>query len=370
MYHLPRIQHEGLKEFTHGEYTLVRYTKPLQDPALSAYRSVVYKGNQLVAFSPPKSIPFGDFRIYTHHESAVAREFVDGTMLYVWFDQKWHVSTRSCLSADKIFRRGADPVPRIDRPVLLNDPPTPQELFASYVAKYDMAYPEAPFYNSLRRDCTYVFSLLDPSSFNVVKPLALEVYLVSVYRITTGNMVDPVDLDQIAPELKVNTPTVYWFDHYLDIQEQVEQRTFEFKGFMFYNKTTGQRSKVMNPAFLRIHTVLSAKPNFNEIMLEHVLAKTENEIVALHETFAEHSHALKNNLARFINKLYTSYIECFVRKEKAHKDYNAPYREHLYALHGMYFRMRHASIRINKKIVTDYVWGLKAHELTHALAVH
>jgi hypothetical protein len=116
--------------------------------------------------------------------------------------------------------------------------------------------------------------------------------------------------------------------------------------------------------------VLSAKPNFNEIMLEHVLAKTENEIVALHETFAEHSHALKNNLARFINKLYTSYIECFVRKEKAHKDYTAPYREHLYALHGMYFRMRHASIRINKKIVTDYVWGLKAHELTHALAVH
>jgi hypothetical protein len=370
MYHLPRIQHEGLKEVTHGEYTLVRYIKPLQDPALSAYRSVVYKGNQLVAFSPPKSIPFQDFCTTTHHESAVAREFVDGTMLYVWFDQNWHVSTRSCLHADKIFRRGADPVPRIDLPILLNDPPTPQELFAAYVAKYDEAYPEASFYNSLRRDCTYVFSLLDPSSFNVVKPTALEVYLVSVYRITTGNMVDPVELDQIYPELKVSKIRVFLFDHYLELQQQVEQRPFEFKGLMFYNKTTGQRSKVMNPAYLNVHVVLSAKPNFNEIMLEHVLAKTENKIVALNESFVENANALKRNLARFINTLYTNYIECFVRKEKAHKDYNAPYRVHLYALHGMYLQMRHVSIRINKKIVTDYVWGLKACELTHALAVH
>lgn len=370
MYHLPRIQHEGLKEVHHGEYTLVRYIKPLQDPALSAYRSVVYKGNQLVAFSPPKSISFQDFCTTTLHESAVAREFVDGTMLYVWFDQNWRVSTRSCLNADKIFRRGADPVPRIDRPISLNDPPTPQELFAAYVAKYDAAHPEAPFYASLRCDCTYVFSLLDPSSFNVVKPLALEVYLVSVYRISHGNMVDPVDLDQIYPELQVSTPTVYWFDHFHDMQEQVTRRPFEFKGFMFYNKTTGQRSKVMNPAFLNVHAVLSAKPNFNEIMLEHVLAKTETQILALNESYVENANALKRNLTRFINTLYTNYMECFVRKEKAHKDFNAPYREHLYALHGMYLQMRHASIRINKKIVTDYVWGLKACELTHALAVH
>ena len=369
MYHLPRIQHEGLKEVTHGEYTLVRYIKPLQDPALSAYRSVVYKGNQLVAFSPPKSTPFQEFRENTLHESAVAREFVDGTMLYVWFDQNWHVSTRSCLKADKIFRRGADPVPQIDCPVLLNDPPTPQELFAAYVAKYDEAHPETPFYTSLRRDCTYVFSLLDPSSFNVVKPLALEVYLVSVYRIGVGNMVDPVDLDQIYPELQVSTPTVYWFDHFLDIKEQVQQKPYEFKGFMFYNKT-GQRSKVMNPAFLNVHSVLSAKPNFNEIMLEHVLAKTENKIVSLNDAYVENAKALKRNLTRFINTLYTNYMDCFVRKEKAHKDFNAPYREHLYALHGMYLQMRHASIRINKKIVTDYVWGLKAHDLTHAVAVH
>jgi hypothetical protein len=368
-YDLPRIKHDGLREIHHGAYTLVRYKKPLLDPSLGKYRSVVYQGDRLVAFSPPRSTPQASFEAdCATPKNAVVREFVDGMMIYVWFDSgRWRTSTRSCVEGEKIFRRGATPVPKLHEPVS-DSAPTPHELFLRFVAQMPV-----PLFDLLDKTSTYVFTLMDPDAFNVVKSSALVCYLTNVYKILEGNRAQSVHIDAVLPQLQfVNVPTVHYFRQYSDITDYFVGRDYSFKGFMVHDPKTDQRAKILNPSFMKVHERLSAKPNFNEIVLEAMIVhKDQNEIAALHADYPKHIEALERNILRCSNVLFGYYLECFVKKQKAHKDFPVLYRTHMYELHKMYLTsFRQLGFRMNKSVVLDYVKSLPLAVLVPLVGIH
>jgi hypothetical protein len=367
-YDLPRIKHDGLREIVCGPYTLVRYKKPLMDESLAKYRSVVYKGDQLVAFSPPRSTSFTAFeKQCPTPENAVVREFVDGMMIYVWYaDEHWHTSTRSSVDADKVYRRGTNPVARLQETTDCSEPPTPKELFQLYVEQFPFE-----FYETLDKTNTYVFSLMHPTSFNVVKPSGLECYLTNVYKILEGNQVQSVELDG-SIDAPIKTPTVQLFERYTDIQDYMAGKDYSVKGFMVYDPATDQRLKILNPRFLKVHMLLSSKPNLNEIILEALLVhKNAGELALLHEDYPKQIDALERNILRCANLLYGYYLECFVKKTKAHKDFPVLYRSHMYELHKTYLQsFRTLGFRMNKSVVLDYVKNLPVPILCPLLGVH
>jgi len=370
VYHLPRIKHEGLRETSDGEYTLVRYTKPLKDASLAKYRSVVYKGDRLVAFSPPRAVALEEFEAACPSaKNAVVREFVDGMMIYVWYDAgRWRTSTRSRVEGDKVFRRGAEPVSKLqEHDTTYAAPPTPKELFDEYLAT--LAFPLLERLDPIN---TYVFTLMHPSAFNVVKPSVLECYLTNVYKVLDGNTVQSVHLDSVLPALCLNSPVVHYFQSYTGVTDALEQRSYSMKGFMVYDPVTENRAKILNPAFKKVHDLLSSKPNFNEIVLEAMLVhKNENEIAGLHADFPDHIKALDRNLLRCANLLYSYYLQCFIKKEKAHKDFPVLYRVHMYELHKMYLQsFRALGFRMNKPVVLDYVKNLPVPLLLPLLGIH
>ena len=366
-YDVPRIKHAGLREIKCGPYTLLRYTKPLQDESLAKYRSVVYKGDKLVAFSPPRSTSFTDFeKECPCPDNAVVREFVDGMMIYLWYaDEHWHTSTRSSVDADKVYRRGSEPVALLQETTKYTEPPTPKDLFQLYVEKL-------PFdlYSALDKENTYTFSLLHPTSFNVVKPSGLECYLTNVYKIQEGNQFQSLDIGSI--DLAIKQPTVQLFERYTDVQDHMAQKDYTVKGFMVYNPATDRRLKILNPNFLKVHCLLSSKPNFNEIILDSILVrKNSNEIAILHEDYPKHLEALERNILRCANILYSYYLECFVKKLKAHKDFPVLYRSHMYELHKMYLQsFRTLGFRMNKSVVLDYIRNVPVSLLCPLLGVH
>ena len=367
-YDVPKIQHKGLREIHCGEYTLVRYTKPLQDPCLEKYRSVVYKGDKLVAFSPPRSTPIEEFELEcSSSKTAVVRDYIDGIMIYVWFDNDvWHTSTRSCVEGEKIFRRGVEPVSRLDDVECEVHPLTPYELFKQYTSKFET------FFELLEKSTTYVFTLTDPSSFNVVKPSTLECYLTNVYKILDGNEVVNVPLESVLPSLPgVNVPTVHYFRTYLDIVETLSTSSYTVKGFMLYDPVNDKRAKMLNPAYLKVHKLLSSKPNFNELVLDAILDKSTIEIESLHPDFSKNIAALEKNILRCSNLLYSYYLECFVKKVKPHKDFPPLYRGHMYELQKMYLQsFRTLGFRMNKTVVLDYIKGLPTLVLMPLLRVY
>lgn len=367
-FNLPRISHPGLREVNYGGYTLVRYTKPLKFPELANYRSVVYKGDRLVAFSPPRSTPMQEFQeACPSPKNAVVREFVDGMMIYVWYDadaDRWVKSTRSCMEGEKVFRRGTKPM----APGLLDEPPTPAELFEKFIKSFP-----SPFYDLLDKTITYVFTLMDPSSFNVVKTGTLVCYLTNVYRISEGNRVETVPFDSVLlPSFPVNTPTIHYFRSYEDITETLSTSAYSMKGFMAYDPVTEKRTKILNPAFLKVHDLLSSKPNFNEIVLESIVThKNSNEIAVLHPDFPKNIEAMERTILRCANLLYSYYLECFVKKAKAHKDFPVLYRGHMYELHKMYLNsFRQLGFRMNKAVVLDYVRNVPVPILVPLLGIH
>jgi hypothetical protein len=304
----------------------------------------------------------------TTPKNAVVREFVDGMMIYVWYDTDcWRTSTRSCVEGKKIFRRGTEPVARLQDTESYMAPPTPRELFDRYVESFSV-----PFYDLLDKSNTYVFTLLDPTSFNVVKPNSLECYLTNVYKILDDNKVVSVHFDSVLPSLPVNIPLIHYFRRFSDITDHFDKCDYSLKGFMVYNPVTEERVKILNPKFLEVHKVLSAKPNFNEIVLDSiVMHKNSNQIAVLHQDFSKNIEALERNLLRCANLLYSYYLECFVKKTKAHKDFPVLYRTHMYELHKIYLQsFRTLGFRMNKSIVLDYVKNLPVSSLVPLVGIY
>jgi hypothetical protein len=214
---------------------------------------------------------------------------------------------------------------------------------------------------------------MDPSCFNVVKPNSLVCYLTNVYKILDGNKVQAVPFDSVLlPSFPVNIPTIHYFRHYENITESLSNSSYSMKGFMIYDPKTETRTKILNPAFLKVHDLLSSKPNFNEIVLESIVThKNSNEIAVLHSDFPKNIEAMERAILRCTNLLYCYYLECFVKKAKAHKDFPVLYRTHMYELHKMYLNsFRQLGFRTNKAVVLDYVRNIPVPILVPLLGIH
>ena len=102
------------------KYSVIRYLKEFlcldMIPTYGLCRSIILNSaNVVVGFAPPKSIPSDTF-IKNHPDKTshlVAQEFVEGTMINVFWDSSvglgggWEISTRNTVGATSSFFKGA-----------------------------------------------------------------------------------------------------------------------------------------------------------------------------------------------------------------------------------------------------------------------
>ena len=373
-YTIPYIKHDGLSENTMEGCTLVRYNKPMTDASLGAYRSVVFKGEKLVAFSPPKSVPFSKFREAQSMADCTVREFVDGTMLYLWHNgdkdqdqdqdqdkHQWCVSTRSRVKADKYYRRNVWPLEPVEDAAFGTKkiPNTPFQTFTQLVER--MGDPSL-FYAQLRKNCTYVFSLLQRNSFNVVQPHQDEMFLIATYELSDGNKVEEVQVDVPG----VLRPPLHLFRSYSEMLESMAGKGCDFKGYYLCAEKEGAWSKVLNPSFSAAYEVVGADINFNKTVLKHVQSNQESKLVAINASFQENVDAVKTNLEAIALKLYNNYMTCFIRKRALHKSFPFPYRELMYHLHGQYLTTKK---RITLETAHIYLKSMPLNELARLIGI-
>jgi hypothetical protein len=100
-------------------YKVVRYDKNFLScdliPSYGLCRSVIINNNnKVVGFAPPKSIPSDEFikRYNEESDGIVAEEFVEGTMINVFWDDSigltggWEIATRNTVGATSSFYKG------------------------------------------------------------------------------------------------------------------------------------------------------------------------------------------------------------------------------------------------------------------------
>jgi hypothetical protein len=105
MYNIPELSFQSTQIFGEfQDYALVNYKKHENYDGL--YRSVIFKNKKVVCFSPPKSIPYTEFCENNPISTVVVDEFMDGTMINVFYDgetNKWVIATRSIVGAKCVF---------------------------------------------------------------------------------------------------------------------------------------------------------------------------------------------------------------------------------------------------------------------------
>ena len=108
MYHLTKnLDNNLLKRKIVNDFTLITYDKQSitskNVETIGLFRSVIMKENKVFCFSPPKSVKNDIFMSQHPLQECVAEQFIEGTMINVFYSDGWNISTKKCVDAKTQF---------------------------------------------------------------------------------------------------------------------------------------------------------------------------------------------------------------------------------------------------------------------------
>ena len=338
MYSLPvdieTFKSPKLHSHAYGARTLLQYHRdellPEEYDTLGKFRSIILSNQKIVCYSPPKSTTIS-------LEDAKQEEIIDGTMINVFYDGEWMISTKTILGAQTRFYQ---------------DAPTFADMFQDACIHCNL------FLNRLNPLHCYSFVLQHPDN-RIVTPIdEPKLYLVEVYRIEDNVIHLCLDRHEFATTW-VRYPETFFFSTEEDIQSYLLNEPYSKKGIMI--KKGFQRGKYINPAYTHVETIHGNHHHLTFAFLQHLT--TQEEWLLYYPEYTNDASKYQSRLTTYIDLLYVYYVECFIHKKKGLKEYDNLYKYHLYALHGLYLSKLKPR-RMYKKYVVDYIYHL-GHEHLH-----
>lgn len=353
-------------------YKVIRYDKNfLCIDLISTYglcRSVILNShNQVVGFAPPKSL-HADIFIQKYPENTIglrAEEFVEGTMVNVFFDPtigvtgSWEISTRNTVGATSSFFKS--PYSKTFRQMFME---------AADECRLNI--------NTLETDLCYSFVLQHPENRIVVPFSKAQLYLVGVYKISnSSNTVDVDFLDAHEYEsffselgTTVKFPQIYEFNKYSDLIEKYGSMntSYDIVGVMIHNMATGERTKVRNPVYEQVRNLRGNQP---KLQYQYLCLRKEGKVKDFLKFYPENKSefsTFRGQVHLFTNTLYSNYISCYIKKEKPLMEFSQQYRSHMFNIHQIYMNdLREKKLYINNTVVQKYVNELHPSLLMYSL---
>ena len=353
-------------------YRVIRYDKNLLCVDLiSSYglcRSVILNANnQVVGFAPPKSMNADVFiNKYVEITNDIqAEEFVEGTMINVFFDPSigvtgsWEISTRNTVGATSSFYKS-------------HHSKTFRQMFmeASAECKLDI--------NKLEHDLCYSFVLQHPDNRIVVPFAKPQLYLVGVYKI--NNTPDHITVDFFDTEeykhffyelgTTVKFPEIYEFNKYSELVDKYGSMntSYDIVGVVIHNKTTGERTKIRNPVYEQVRNLRGNQP---KLQYQYLCLRKEGKVKDFLKFYPENKKdfsIFRDQVHLFTDTLYNNYVSCYIKKEKSLIEFSEQYRTHMFNIHKHYMNeLREKKLFITNTIVQKYVNELHPSLLMYCL---
>jgi hypothetical protein len=307
-----------------GGYQVVKYPPEKKHvPEYQPFRSVIYKNDKMVSFSPPKSISLEAFKSAFPIENVVIDLFVDGTMINVFYDEEdqWKISTKSVIDAKCTFESQT----------------TFAELFEECCRKEQLSF------DQLDPACCYSFVMQHPKNTIVMPVEEPKLVLVAVYQI----MADGSVCEREIPFLK---PYRFTFGSYEEAQFMIQSNLC--KGCML--KCNGVRAKIRNDQYNQMAQIKGNVP----FSYKYLNIRNTDEVI-LHFTHfpkdKKQADLIEQSIADHGVRLLEDYKKCFIHKQVAHRE--MPTKAYLYDLHGIYLKELKPRGMYKKKVV-DYVDSL------------
>ena len=341
------------------KYKVIRYNKNTlcydNIPRYGIYRSVIINSdNQVVSFSPPKSVNADSFikKYNTKNDILIAEEFVEGTMVNVFWDAKiglsggWEISTRNTVGAESSFYKSPNS------------------------KTFRIMFLEAAINNNLNLDSLdknfcYSFVLQHPEN-RIVVPFKLpQLYLIAIYAVDNNdlNNISVYSVDKrIFLNLHTNTtvkvPTVYEWTTYTDLIDKYASMNtpYDILGVVIHNNETGERTKIRNPVYEEVRQLRGNQP---KIQYQYLCLRKEGRVGDFLKYFPENKKDFSNfrdQIHLFTNTLFSNYVSCYIKKEKPLLEFPEQYRTHMFNIHKHYLDdLKDKKLYVTNTVVIKYV---------------
>jgi hypothetical protein len=353
-------------------YSVIRYDKNVlcNDliSTIGVCRSIVLNSaNQIVSFAPPKSYPADVFiQKYTENCDGIqAEEFVEGTMINVFFDPtigvagSWEISTRNTVGATSSFYKSSTSK-------------TFRQMFMEAASECNLDI------NKLDTELCYSFVLQHPENRIVVPFSKAQLYLVGVYKINnspnniTVDFFDAHEYQVFFSELgtSVKFPQIYDFNKYSELIEKFGSMntSYDIVGVVIHNKITGERTKIRNPVYEQVRNLKGNQP---KLQYQYLCLRKEGKVKDFLKFYPENKREFsdfRDQVHLFTYTLYRNYVSCYIKKEQPLIEFSEQYRTHMFNIHQLYMNeLREKKLFINSTNVQKYVNELHPSLLMYCL---
>lgn len=333
-------------------YRIVSYKKEaLKDNyTYGVFRSVILnKDNQVVSVSPFKTAPFNRLDCdYIDVTSLRGEEFVEGTMINLFYDQGvWEIATRGTVGARTKFY--------VDSEMTFRD----MFFEACEYARFDV--------NTLPTKYCFSFVLQHPCNQIVQIHNQPRLYVVDAFEIN-GLSVSHINVrDHHWFPRSIRYPKIY-NDSVSNLMQKFANAPYEIMGVMFRVPGTTIRCKVRNNNYEMVRHLRGNEPNpfflYLSLLKSHSLQDFLRYFPHQRVKFSKY----REQINQASSQLFHMYHECFVKKAKHLKEYDFPFKSHMYALHELYKN----ELKPNSKFVTfqtvhKFVLGLEPKAIQHLI---
>jgi len=359
------------------KYKIITYDKSILNYDLvdtyGLCRSVIINSkNNVVGFAPPKSFqPEKFLELYPFpREDIVAQEFIEGTMINVFFDPTigftggWEIATRNIVGATcGFFSQHTESQEKTKQ--------TFRTMFLEAAKENNLIL------ENLNPKLSYSFVLQHPKNRIVIPIKKPQLYLVAIYYIENNDKnnitVFTTDLQESTVYWLTTTikfPETYAFNEYSELIDKYASMntSYDKLGVVLYNKKTGHRTKIRNPVYEEVRHL---RGNQSKLQFQYLTLRKEGKMKEFLKLFSENKKdcsLFREQLHLFTNTLFENYISCYIKKEKPLKEFSLQYRTHMFILHDYYKNvLKRQKLHLTKKIVIDYVNNLQPQLLMHSL---
>jgi hypothetical protein len=355
-----------------SEYKVIRYDKNFLCidliPSYGLARSIIVNSaNKVVGFAPPKSYNAElFFNKYSENTTGIqAEEFVEGTMINVFFDTSisgtgsWEISTRNTVGATSSFFKSTSSK-------------TFRQMFmeAASECKLDIG--------KLEKELCYSFVIQHPENRIVVPFSKPQLYLVGVYHINnvfndiTVTAYNAQEYRKFFSEIgtTIKFPQIYDFKKYSELIEKYGSMNTSYNvvGVVIHNKNTGERTKIRNPVYEQVRNLRGNQP---KLQYQYLCLRKEGKVRDFLQFYPENKSefsTFRDQVHLFTNTLYSNYASCYIKKEKPLIEFSQQYRTHMFNIHKVYMdELREKKQFINNTVVQKYVNELHPSLLMYCL---
>lgn len=344
----------SIKKFTYNneKYRLFRYDKAFLTKDMftktGLLRSVIFKNDKIIVFSPPKAEDPDIFIQNNKPEDCYAQDFIEGTMINMFYDNDkndWELTTRSVVGAKMYFYKDSK-----------GDNKTFRQMF---LQTCDINF------DDLNKEYCYSFVLQHKDNRIVKQIVNSRIYLIKIYKINLDYTIEDIQLTAEEESDFYNRHNVYFpvkfkFNDFDELKEKWTSMNtpYYIMGVVVYNKQ-GVRTKFRNENYEMVRKLRGNEPKLQYHYLN--LRKTGKVSLYLNY-FKEHKSTFseyRDMLHMVTRLLYKYYCECYKKKMKPLMQFPSHYRPHMYRLHDLYLKeLKNSKKYISLSTVIEYVNNL------------